>query len=294
MKCKLFIYIGLCFILTISTLQQIYSQQAYLQGKVTEVDGTPVVSASITVSNTYSGTATDSSGRFSIRVPAQILFTCVISYVGFKQAQRTIQVAAGQTYQWNVILERDTRVLSEVEVRSGNVVRLRPEISVTKISPQTVKALPSAFGDFNKILATLPGVVSNNELSSTYSVRGGNYDENLVYVNGIEVYRPFLVRSGQQEGLSFVNPDLVENVDFSSGGWQSKYGDKLSSVLDIAYKTPDTLAGSLTLGLLGGAAHLEGTTLNKRVSYIAWCQGKTFSIPVGYIRYKRRILAPFY
>src|SRR5690606_19872521 len=113
------------------------------------------------------------------------------------------------------------------------------------------------------ILMTLPGVVSNSELSSAYAVRGGNFDENLVYVNGIPVYRPLLVRAGQQEGLSFVNPDLVGDIRFYAGGWDAAYGDKLSSVLDINYKRPTTTAGSLELSLLGGSAHFEKKVSNK-------------------------------
>ena len=104
---------------------------------------------------------------------------------------------------------------------------------MTHIEPQTVRLIPGANAGVENIIKTLPGVYSNNELSTQYNVRGGNYDENLVYVNEIEIYRPFLIRSGQQEGLSFTNTDMVGNIDFSAGGFQSKFGDKLSSVLDI-------------------------------------------------------------
>jgi hypothetical protein len=128
--------------------------------------------------------------------------------------------------------------------------------------------MPSPFGDFNKVLATLPGVVSNSELSSTYSVRGGNYNENLVYVNDMEIYRPFLVSSGQQEGLSFVNPDMVKSVDFSTGGFQARYGDKLSSVLNVQYKTPKKFAGSFSLGVLTQTAHIEGADSSGRISFV--------------------------
>ena len=106
-------------------------------------------------------------------------------------------------------------------------------------------------------------VGSTNELTSQYSVRGGNYDENLVYVNDFEIYRPFLVRSGQQEGLSFVNTDLTQGVNFSIGGFQSKYGDKMSSVLDVTYKKPKSFAGSAMASLLGASLHLEGASKTK-------------------------------
>ncbi|WP_333780704.1 TonB-dependent receptor plug domain-containing protein [Tenacibaculum retecalamus] len=118
------------------------------------------------------------------------------------------------------------------------------------------------------ILMTLPGVSNNNELSTQYNVRGGNFDENLVYVNGIEVYRPFLIRSGQQEGLSFINPQMVQNINFSAGGFQAKYGDKLSSVLDITYRKPTEFGVQLDVSLLGGSFTIEDTFLNNKLSAI--------------------------
>ncbi|HEY5511479.1 MAG TPA: Plug domain-containing protein [Prolixibacteraceae bacterium] len=123
-------------------------------------------------------------------------------------------------------------------------------------------------GSVEQLVKTLPGVSSRDELSPQYSVRGGNYDENLLYVNGIEIFRPFLVKTGEQEGLSFVNPDLVSAIRFSSGGFGSSYGDKMSSVLDIDYKIPSFTRGSAEVGALGASAHLEGTALQKRFSYL--------------------------
>src|SRR5690606_17454495 len=122
--------------------------------------------------------------------------------------------------------------LRTVEVTSAQEAQ-REEAGLTRLDPIDAVHMPTAFGDLSDLLQTLPGVMSNNELSSAYAVRGGNFDENLVYVNGIPIYRPFLARSGQQEGLSFVNPQMVESIHFSAGGWQPKWGDKLSSVLDI-------------------------------------------------------------
>jgi hypothetical protein len=147
--------------------------------------------------------------------------------------------------------------------------------NLTRIDPRTAAALPSASGGIEALLKTMPGVVSNNELSSQYSVRGGNYDENLVYVNDIEIYRPFLVRSSQQEGMSFLNSDLVSSVLFSAGGFEARYGDKLSSVLDIKYKRPIAFAASATASLLGASAHVEGTGINKKFTYLAGARYKT-------------------
>ncbi len=116
-------------------------------------------------------------------------------------------------------------------------------MEVIKVSPKVLETLANPTGDFSTLMKTMPGVSVNNELSTQYSVRGGNYDENLIYVNDIEIYRPFLVRSGQQEGLSFVNPDLVDDISFSAGGFEAKYGDKLSSVLDIRYSAARFFCG---------------------------------------------------
>ena len=115
---------------------------------------------------------------------------------------------------------------------------------------------------------TLPGVSNNNELSTQYNVRGGNFDENLVYVNGIEIYRPFLVRSGQQEGLSFVNSTMVQNINFSAGGFQAKYGDKLSSVLDITYRKPTEFSASIKASLLGSSITVEDVFLDNKLTAI--------------------------
>ena len=131
-------------------------------------------------------------------------------------------------------------------------MRLNPEISMK---------IPT-IGGFEDILKSLPSVSSNNELSSQYNVRGGNFDENLVFVNDVEIFRPLLVRSGQQEGLSFINSDMVSAIVFSAGGFEAKYGDKMSSVLDIKYRKPTEFGGSVSASLLGTNVHLEGTSKN--------------------------------
>jgi hypothetical protein len=157
---------------------------------------------------------------------------------------------------------QDTTLIREIEgteVRGGRLTNNNRIISII-----SAKDLPSVNNSIEALIKTLPGVTSNNELSSQYSVRGGNFDENLVYVNGIEVFRPFLIRSGEQEGLSFINPKLVSFLEFSAGGFDAKYGDKMSSVLDIRYKRPSEFAGSFSLDLLGASAHLEGASKNQK------------------------------
>lgn len=132
----------------------------------------------------------------------------------------------------------------------------------------------SGSGGVEDIVKTLPGVSSTNELSSQYNVRGGNFDENLIYINGIEIYKPFLVGSGQQEGMSIINPRLVSNIDFSAGGFSAEYGDKLSSALDITYKKPILPAASLSLSFLGAEAHVEGSTIKNKLSYLVGARYK--------------------
>ena len=139
---------------------------------------------------------------------------------------------------------------------------------ITTISPQIIRTIKGAQPGVENLLKTLPGVNITNELSTQYSVRGGNFDENLVYVNEVEVYRPFLVRSGQQEGLSFVNTAMVQNLDFSAGGFQAKYGDKLSSVLDITYRTPIDFRVQADVNLLGGSITTETVSKNSKFSVI--------------------------
>ena len=135
--------------------------------------------------------------------------------------------------------------------------------------------MPNINGGIENIIKQMPGVASNNELSSQYSVRGGNFDENLVYVNNIEVYKPMLIQSGQQEGLSFVNPDLVGSLKFSAGGFDATYGDKMSSVLDITYKMPSENIGSANASILGGGAHYEGVSKNKKFRHLTGIRYKT-------------------
>jgi len=157
---------------------------------------------------------------------------------------------------------QDTVVVREIEgaeIRAGRLTNQRI------ISTISARYLPSVSNSIEALIMTLPGVVSSNELSLQYSVRGGNFDENLVYVNGIEIFRPFLVRSGEQEGLSFINPNMVSTVQFSAGGFDARYGDKMSSVLDVRYRRPTEFAGSFSLDLLGASAHLEGATRNQRL-----------------------------
>ena len=266
-------YLSVWFILLLPL--GVSAQQASIIGKVSSIAGEPLELATVSIKGTNIGTQTNQLGSFKLQVPASQQVILVVSYVGFKQLERTLKLAPNQIQHLEFRLEPDPQKLGVVDIRGKNDNDTREQVSITKLDPRLTRNLPSAYGDFNKILVTLPGVVSNNELSSTYSVRGGNYDENLVYVNNIEIYRPFLISAAQQEGLSFVNPDLVQDIEFSSGGWQPKYGDKLSSVLNIKYKRPQKFAGSVTGGLTGGSVHLESASENKKLTYLVGVRHKT-------------------
>ena len=255
----------------------VHAQNLEIKGAVKNVKNIKIPGVNILVKPANRGVSTDDEGQFQISVPFADSITIDFTHVQYQDKSLKYTVGAGQTeLLLDITLELDTRYLKEVDVVSeGEDLSAREEVSVYKIDPKSARVLPSPFGDFNKVLSTLPGVISNNELSSNYSVRGGNFDENLVYVNDFLIYRPFLIRAGQQEGLSFVNPDMVAAVEFSAGGWQPKYGDKLSSSLNIQYKKPTKKAASLSLGLLGGSAHFEGANKKGNISYIFGARHKS-------------------
>jgi hypothetical protein len=244
-----------------------------IRGSLRDAEGQPMELAAVGVEGQPGGANTAADGSFAlpVRVPAGgQSVVLVVRRLGYVTLRQTLRLPADAGRPLRLTMRLDTKALEGVNITGrSNQADTREQVSITRIDPRSAKELPSPFGDFNAILKTLPGVVSNNELSSTYNVRGGNYDENLVYVNGFEIYRPFLVTSAQQEGLSFINPDLVKQIEFSSGGWQPKYGDKLASVLSVDYKTPEKFAASLTASLVGGAAHAEARSANGRVSYLA-------------------------
>ena len=244
------------------TLKSFAQETAVVSGKVQDEFGDEVPGVSILLEGTSLGTVSDISGAYSIRIP-QGSYKLVFTHVQY--VAKTIDVELAGDKVLNVILVEKTTRLQDVQIEDKSVIDQEP-VSSYKVDAKSAKSLPSTFGDFNKILVTLPGVSSNNELSSAYSVRGGNFDENLVYVNDIPVYRPFLANAGRQEGLSFVNPDMVSDIEFYAGGWEAKYGDKLSSSLNIEYKEPDSLEAAVTIGLLGGTAYTGGST--DKVSYL--------------------------
>jgi hypothetical protein len=247
-----------------------FAQTATVKGIVKDSLGRPLEAVTIGVKGTMISTVSNESGFYQIDVPPGKVLLSFYMF-GLPPDDIQIEIKEGEVRTIN----RNLKTAS-VQMSTVNIVDSRSrEPMIMKIDPRASGVIPSPNGSFESILKTLPGVTSNNELSSTYSVRGGNYDENLVYVNGIEIYRPFLVRSGQQEGLSFINSDLISSISFSAGGFSASYGDKLSSVLDIKYKKPEKFAGSAYLSLLGGGFHLEGINKKKSISYLLGVRQKS-------------------
>lgn len=236
---------------------------AWVAGRVVGENEQPLDNVSVVVLGRLKGVATSDSGTFRLRVPADKAFGIVFSYTGYKTEQRNFLLNENEEEHIVVRLERGTSELDPVVVTDQ---RQRREAGLVVINPKNAINIPSPTGGIESLIKVFVG--SNNELTSQYSVRGGNYDENLIYVNDFEVFRPYLVRSGQQEGLSFINPELARNVSFYNGGFQAKYGDKMSSVLDIQYKKPRNFGGSVYVGLLEQGLHLEGITKNNKFSYL--------------------------
>ncbi len=213
--------------------------------------------------NTF-GTTSDKNGNYSIRIPLNQSITITYSHIAHYSFTKEITATSKNVMRFSPILTPKTEALKEIVLKNNK----KNAAGVTKIDVLKAKNIIGPNAGVENVLMTLPGVNNNNELSTQYNVRGGNFDENLVYVNGIEIYRPFLIRSGQQEGLSFVNSNLVKNINFSAGGFQAKYGDKLSSVLDITYRDAKEKATTIDASILGGSITLEGQFLDKKLSAI--------------------------
>ncbi len=228
-----------------------FAQSVRLFGWVTDAEGQGLEGAHVKVEGTGRGIVTIAGGYYEIKVPADTVVRLRFSYAGVAAKEVAIRPRRGRPYRLDVRLPVAID-LREVTVR-GRGERARTGMH---LSPMLVGRLATPTRSVEAVLATLPGVAAASELSSAYSVRGGNYDENLIYIDGIEVYRPQLIRSSQQEGLSVINPYLVEDIYFSRGGFEARYGDKLSSVLDIRYRRPDSPEGKVSMSLLEGSGYL--------------------------------------
>jgi len=272
-KYNFYQFVGAILLLILLNTNPLFSQkQSLIYGYISDSIRAPLKMVSITAIGTQFYALSSDKGYFELKLPSGSAYTLAFSYVGYKTVKVPLGILTDEKKGISISMESssrtfDTLTITAIHDRGGGIIRL---------DPKTITSIPSANGGVEALIKTIGmGVTSNNELSSQYNVRGGNYDENLVYVNDIEVYRPFLVRSGQQEGLSFINPDLVQSISFSAGGFDAKYGDKLSSVLDIQYKKPTAFAASTHLSMLGAAAHVEGTSENYRFTYLVGVRQKS-------------------
>ncbi len=252
-------------IITILTASFCFAQKktAVISGHVVDENERPLPSVSIVILGQQKGISSTDSGSFSLKVPADKAFALIFSHAGYKTFQQNFLLNEGELENITVRMETGTPVLEEVIIRDQ---RERTEAGLIRPNPKSVINLPSPVMGVEGLLKVFVG--SNNELTSQYNVRGGSYDENLIYVNDFEIFRPYLVRSGQQEGLSFINPSMVKNISFYNGGFQARYGDKMSSVLDIQYNTPKQFGGSAYISILEQGLHVEGTGMRNRLSYV--------------------------
>ena len=244
--------LSIVFLLALTA--SLYARNARVYGYVVDQNNVGIELANVVVLNADRpiGTATNKNGYYELLLDEADTVVLNYSMIGYTSVQQRI-IDLREVININVQLLTDEQLLSEIEVRGIK----HTQGTMDHIDAATTRVMPDATGgSIESLLITFAGVSQTNELSSQYNVRGGSFDENSVYVNGIEVHRPLLIRSGQQEGLSFVNPEMVENVQFSAGGFGAQYGDKMASVLDISYKRPTSFEASISASLLGAQLYV--------------------------------------
>lgn len=262
-------FFSILFLFTVTGLMG-QRKWAAVSGQILDENDRPLGKVSVMILGRSTGVTSSDSGSFRLTVPADKAFALVFTYMGYKTEQRNFLLNENEEERITIKLERGAGELAPVVVTDQ---RTRRETGLVVVNPKNAINIPSPGGGIESLIKVIVG--SNNELTSQYTVRGGNYDENLIYVNDFEVYRPYLVRSGQQEGLSFINPEMARNVNFYNGGFQAKYGDKMSSVLDIQYRKPRHFGGSVYLSILEQGLHLEGASRNNKFTYIAGIRNRS-------------------
>lgn len=245
-------------------------QTAIVKGYVSDELNEPLVGAVIRELTSGKVSVAGNLGEFQIMVGAERPVSLEVSFVGYERDTTSVLLVSGEIREINVKLKPVPKLLGEVVVESWQD---RAE-KLQQINIRSIDQIPLPSGSVESVLTTM-GASSRNEMSSQFSVRGGNYDENLIYVNDIEVYKPMTVKSGQQEGLSFINSALVSSVQFAAGGFDARFGDKMSSVLDIKYKRPAGYAGSISGSFLGGSAHIEGVVPKAHLTCITGIRYKS-------------------
>ena len=240
-------FLKLLYILIFANVCLATAAQVKIFGKVVNAEGEPIEFATIRIGGTAIGANTGLDGKYSINVARNDTIELIVSCIGFKEHRQKL-IKPTEQVNVDVRLFRTARELQELEVTEYK----KQTDGMQSIDTEAIKKAPNLSGNgVESLITTMAGVSSKNELSSQYSVRGGSYDENSVYINGIEIYRPQLVSSGQQEGLSIINSSLVGSVDFSTGGFSAEYGDKMSSVLDITYRQPEAFEGNIGVSMMG-------------------------------------------
>lgn len=270
MKKKLLI----CILLNIVCIS-VFAQTFTLQGRVTDSNNNPVELATVAVVKQGRVTLTNLKGEFSMLLNSADSVAIRFSMVGYKTKTRVLRKPKGKQTLL-VQLYDDNNELGEVTITE----KRRQTGTTEQLDVKNATNTPSITGNaVEELIQQQAGVSSHSELSSQYNVRGGSFDENCVYINGVEIYRPFLVRSGQQEGLSIINPDMVKSIGFSTGGFEAKYGDKMSSALDITYKEPKKFEGKISASMLGASAYVGFST--KKFSWSNGIRYKTNKYLLG-------------
>lgn len=265
---------------TICCALNVAAQDFVLTGRVIDQDEKPVEFASVSCLKQGKATITNIKGEFNLHLSSADSVVVRFSMIGYKTKERVLRRPNGkQTLQ--IVLYNDEHVIDELVVTE----KKRQTSTTEDIDVSNLKKVPSASGNaVEELIQQQAGVSTHSELSSQYNVRGGSFDENFVYINNVEIHRPFLVRSGQQEGLSIINPDMVESIGFSTGGFEAKYGDKMSSALDITYRKPKKFEANLQASLLGGSAYIGFST--KKVSWANGIRYKTTRALLGSLETK--------
>jgi len=248
-----------------------FAQTATVKGKIVDTLSQPLENVVVGYLGSTQGANTDSRGNFTLVIPADKNVTLVARLVGYREFRQVFNLKTGEIKEIEIRLSKKAAGVIDTFTYYSDRRIYEPSPG---IPPRVFDHLPSPTGDISAILR-FAGATSNNELSTQYSVRGGNFDENLVYINDVEIYRPILTRAGQQEGLSFPNPDMTENIYFSAGGFEARYGDKMASVLDVRYKRPTKFRGVASMSLLGINAEVEGATEDLRFTWMIGIRQKS-------------------
>ncbi|MBN8642535.1 MAG: TonB-dependent receptor plug domain-containing protein [Flavobacteriales bacterium] len=253
----------------------ITAQTAKVVGVISDEFKEPVAGANITCEGKT--VSSNKDGSYIIQIPSDKEVVIVFTHITQKKIIAKFQLKSGEILEYNPVMNTNAEQLDDVVITSNR----KSVQGITSLEPETIQKIPGLNAGVENVIKLLGGTGGNDDLSSQYTVRGGNYDENLVYVNEVEIYRPFLIRSGQQEGLSFTNSDMIQSVDFSAGGFQAKYGDKLSSVLDITYRKPKKFGAAFEASLLGGSATVDLASKNQKWSAITGVRYRDNSLLVN-------------